>query len=34
MSSITEKFYTMEYGAAPEDPKEAVSVARSAPSPL
>jgi aldehyde dehydrogenase (NAD+) len=24
MSSITEKFYTMEYGAAPEDPKEAV----------
>ena len=25
MSSITEKFYTMEYGAAPEDPKEAVS---------
>jgi aldehyde dehydrogenase (NAD+) len=23
MSSITEKFYTMEYGAAPEDPKEA-----------
>ena len=25
MSSIAEKFYTMEYGAAPEDPKEAVS---------
>ena len=24
MSSITEKFYTMEYGVAPEDPKEAV----------
>jgi aldehyde dehydrogenase (NAD+) len=24
MSSIAEKFYTMEYGAAPEDPKEAV----------
>jgi len=23
MSSITEKFYTMEYGVAPEDPKEA-----------
>jgi hypothetical protein len=22
--SIAEKFYTMEYGAAPEDPKEAV----------
>ncbi len=25
MSSITEKFYTMDYGAAPEDPKEAVA---------
>jgi len=24
MSSIVDKFYTMEYGAAPEDPKEAV----------
>jgi aldehyde dehydrogenase (NAD+) len=24
MSTIAEKFYTMEYGAAPEDPKEAV----------
>jgi len=24
MSSIAEKFYTMEYGAAPEDPKEAL----------
>ena len=23
--SIAEKFYTMEYGAAPEDPKEAIS---------
>ena len=23
--SIAEKFYTMEYGAAPEDPKEATS---------
>ena len=25
MSSITEKFHTMEYGAAPEDPKEAIA---------
>ena len=24
MSTIAEKFYTMEYGAAPEDPKEAI----------
>ena len=24
MSSISEKFYTMEYGLAPEDPKEAL----------
>ena len=24
MSSIVDKFYSMEYGAAPEDPKEIV----------